>query len=461
MATISSSTPYSLEDPFKTSEYRSEGTSVSKAPVSILDSTGVSAPAKVDSASKPEKQNIFKRMGSIFNAKPNEKSGTDMENLDNATANLGENSVKDTYAAAGLELSGSKKTVGKEALVAKMDNSTEVTQEFSQKLSGSGNVKRGEVTPEESKKLDEQFGTKKVAQGETSVKDIEVPATNEIATVEQVDASAVKTTQAPIANNTEEKTDKPKNEEGSLGDLQAKKQEIVDAQKDTAKKQLSEKSEKYQKLDEKSAKIDSKLEELNKNPEANKEAIAELEGKKAKIGDAQSKMVDNRAEKLAGNDENYKKLSVAEAKEQKVADKFKDFDVKDKDGNKISQEELKGKKLSDFVDKEGNVDRTKLEKESGLKATYSQAAIKNDPQKILDDPNASPEETKKAEKVQMMQFMQAMMGGGNATGASNAKSQPAQPSWQQQITQSMFSITAFNEQRKQDKKFGSLTTWGY
>jgi hypothetical protein len=242
------------------------------------------------------------------------------------------------------------------------------------------------------------------------------------------------------------------NEEGSLGDLQDKKQEIVDSKKGDATKVLSEKSERFQKLDGKSKAIDDKLTELKKNPEGNADEIAKLEAKKGRIDSKKSGMVEHVAEKIASKDKGYQELSKAEAKEQKKVDQYANYELTDKDGNKLSPQDISnlGKQGKLFDEKGKPVSKEEFKKQGFEKTLTDEAAAAN-PELAM----------KEGTSDQKFKAFAMMMSGGNPNMIpGGGKPQPGD--WAGALGGVFASVTAMNEQRKAQQRpnFGTFSNFG-
>jgi len=381
------------------------------SPLKIDFSKQVSAPVAA-----PEKKGFFGAIGSIFNSKMGNDlndAGRNMKSLDAETAKPFD--FKNSYESAGLSISGNQPA---------------------------GNTANNATT----NPVANVAGTNPPA--------VNAPAVNPPV------GNPAGTTPIVTTGDAEKDIKKVENEPGSLGEIKDKKQKITDAY---AKKLMEDPKVKAD-YDAQKTKIDDKYntkkseieKEYANNPAKMAEKLAKLDAKKTDKMAGLDGKINNKAEKIAGKvDKNYQELSKSEAEEQKTVNQFKEnFDLKDSKGKKLklSDEEISNMaKKSDCVseeeDEDGNkikvIDREKLKEATGITAKYKPEVIQNNPEKVLNDPNATPAEIKKAEQSQ---FLQLLTGG-----ASQQK--PAQVNWMEMTSQAMQGFTAFNEQRK----FGAYT----
>lgn len=340
-------------------------------------------------AAPDKKKSIFERFGDAFTSKKKDANpNANMARIGEEASKL--NNFKDSYGAAGLTLSGNKP-------VEKTDATNPVAQ----------------AAPKD--KIDPKTGKPEVVAGVTP----------------------------------KEEKEESVNEVGSLGDLQDKKQEIVDSKKGDASNVLSEKSERFQKLGDKSKAIDTKLEELKKNPEGNADEIEKLEAKKGRIDSKKSAMVERVAEKIAGKDKNYQELSKAEDKELKKVNQYADYDLKDESGKKLSKEDISNLgKQGKLFDEEGKPVSEEEFVKQGFKKTLTDKAAEADPMRAL-------EEGTKEQKYKAF----AMMMSGQSPTASGASKAPAKDDLYGNLASIVQGLTQISNQRNVKQKFGTFTNF--
>ncbi|MDD3419577.1 MAG: hypothetical protein PHE78_03130 [Candidatus Gastranaerophilales bacterium] len=195
---------------------------------------------------------------------------------------------------------------------------------------------------------------------------------------------------------------KEEHREGSLGDIKDKKQAMVDNVAGKIKK-----NEKVQaQYNEQKAKIEAKYAD---NPKKKEKALAKFETK------FDNKVNEMAAKKVKGTDE-FKELSKQEAAEQEKVDQYKDVNltVKDKNGKerKLTAEEISDRK--DLFDEDGKALDKKALEEKGVKKSFSEEAMMNNPKAIMESSDATPEEKNKASLYNMAQMLGIQLPGQQA-----------------------------------------------
>lgn len=339
---------------------------------------------------------------------PNQsKAPTDVHaDLSKATANGGQDALKDAYSGMGLDLSSSNERVKPQAAkVAMIGDAAKNTQASASQANPATSAKPDEKPAEAGTKPAEQ-----AANPQTPSAEGQKPEAAGEKKPEQADASKT------------DKKDETKHKEGSLGDIKDKKNEILKAKKDEAQKALqADKDGAYNKLGEEAAHADKQLADLKSVPEdkrtpEQKQKIDYFEKQQKLIKGTQSKMVNDKATSLAEGDKSYQDLSTKEEVEKKKVDQYSDFNLKDENGKALSKEEISDR--ADLFDKDGKALTPEQLKEKGITKSYTEDAIKNDPMKVLQDKNASTQEMFAAFMV-----AQNQAGGANRGGAAPANPQ--------------------------------------